>query len=292
MLNRSMPQNQPAPPEPRPDAPPACAQCPAPAPATPAVAQQRAERCLGEAICRQLGLYPIPEDLRLSVVIAVYNEEDTLEEIVRRVRAVGIPKEIILVDDGSTDGTAEVLAAMEGQQDLRILRHDRNRGKGAALRTGFEQVTGDIVIIQDADLEYDPLQYSLLIQPIVEGAADVVYGSRFLTVGAHRVLYYWHRVANRLLTTLSNMFTDLNLTDMETCYKVFRREVVDTIRPTLKQDGFGIDPELTAKVARRNYRIYELGITYFGRTYREGKKIGLRDAFQVFWCILRYWKWD
>jgi glycosyltransferase involved in cell wall biosynthesis len=239
-----------------------------------------------------LGLYPIPNDLRLSVVIPAYNEKQTLEEIVRRVRAVPIPKEIILVDDGSTDGTAEVLGGMGGDRDLRILRHERNRGKGASLRTAFAQVTGDIVIIQDADLEYDPQQYPLLIQPIVEGVADVVYGSRFLTVTPHRVLYYWHWVANRMLTTLSNMFTGLNLSDMETCYKVFRREVIESIGPTLRQNGFGIDPELTAKVARRQYRIYELGISYFGRTYREGKKIGLRDALKVFWCVLRYWKWD
>jgi glycosyltransferase involved in cell wall biosynthesis len=287
-----MPENQPASPDSDPAAAAVCPRCGVPAvPLLPLPAQQ-AKRCLGEGVCRQLGLYPIPKDLRLSVVIPAYNEKETLEELVRRVRAVPIPKEIILVDDGSTDGTADVLADMEGDRDLRILRHERNRGKGASLRTGFSQVTGDIVIIQDADLEYDPQQYPLLIQPIVEGVADVVYGSRFLTVSPHRVLYYWHRVANRLLTTLSNMFTDLNLTDMETCYKVFRREVIETIGPTLRQNGFGIDPELTAKVARRQYRIYELGISYFGRTYREGKKIGLRDALKVFWCILRYWKWD
>jgi glycosyltransferase involved in cell wall biosynthesis len=288
-----MRENPPA--SPQPDDPSAralCPRCGAPAPDVPPLISEQIERYLGESARRQLGLYPIPRNLRLSIVIPTYNELDTLEEIIRRVRAVRIPKEIIVVDDGSTDGTAAVLARMEGDDDLRVLRHDRNRGKGAALRTGFAQVTGDIVIIQDADLEYDPLQYPLLIQPIVEGVADVVYGSRFLTVGPHRVLYYWHWVANRLLTTLSNMFTDLNLTDMETCYKVFRREVIQAVAPTLKQDGFGIDPELTAKVARRQYRIYELGISYFGRTYREGKKIGLRDALQVFWCILRYWKWD
>jgi len=165
-------------------------------------------------------------------------------------------------------------------------------GKGAALRTAFAHVTGTIVVIQDADLEYDPAQYRQLIQPIVEGAADVVYGSRFLTVGPHRVLYYWHRIANRALTTLSNMFTDLNLTDMETCHKVFRREVIDAITPTLKQNRFGIEPELTAKVARRKYRVFELGISYFGRTYQEGKKIGLRDAVEALWCIFRYWRWD
>ncbi len=246
---------------------------------------------LGETACRQLGIYPVPEGLKLSVVIPTYNEEQTIAELVRRVRAVRIPKEILVVDDCSTDGTRDVLAELDGD-DLRVFHHERNRGKGAALRTGFAQVTGQIVIVQDADLEYDPAQYGQLIQPIVEGVADVVYGSRFMTVGPHRVLYYWHRIANRLLTTMSNMFTDLNLTDMETCYKVFRREVIEDILPTLKENRFGIDPELTAKVARRNYRIYELGITYFGRTYQQGKKIGLRDAMTVFCCILRYWKWD
>jgi glycosyltransferase involved in cell wall biosynthesis len=230
--------------------------------------------------------------VRLSVVIPTYNERQTLPEIVRRVRAVPISKEIILVDDGSTDGTREVLEAMAGAADLRILYHERNLGKGAALKTAFGHATGDIVVIQDADLEYDPAQYPLLIGPIVAGVADVVYGSRFLPVGPHRVLYFWHRVANWLLTTMSNVFTDLNLTDMETCFKVFRREVIEAIGPTLKERRFGIDPELTAKVARRKYRICEMGISYYGRTYQEGKKIGPGDALRVFWCILRYWKWD
>jgi glycosyltransferase involved in cell wall biosynthesis len=240
-------------------------------------------------ICRELGIFPLPAGLKLSVVVPVYNERDTVAEIVRRVRAVPIPKEIILVDDGSTDGTRDVLATLDRGQDLRIILHERNRGKGAALRTGFAQATGDIVVIQDADLEYDPRQYRHLIQPIVEGVADVVYGSRFLAVGPHRVLYFWHYVGNRALTLLSNIFTDLNLTDMETCYKVFRREVIEAIWPTLKEDRFGIDPELTAKIARRKYRTYEVGITYFGRTYQEGKKIGLADACRVFLSILRYW---
>ena len=269
-----------------------CPWCGSPAQAVPEATPERLQRLLGEATARRLGWYPIPADLKLSVVIPIYNERDTLKEIVRRVRAVPVPKEIILVDDGSTDGTRQVLAELEGQADLRILLHEKNRGKGAALRTGFRHVTGSIVIIQDADLEYDPAQYPELIQPIVEGKADVVFGSRFVAGGPHRVLYFWHSVANRFLTTLSNMFTDLNLTDMETCYKVFRREVVDAITPTLKQNRFGIEPELTAKVARRKYRIYELGVTYSGRTYQEGKKIGLKDAIQAFWCVLRYWKWD
>ncbi|MEE8452805.1 MAG: glycosyltransferase family 2 protein [Thermoguttaceae bacterium] len=259
-----------------------------PGPLTPEQVQQM----LGKEVARQLGIFPIPDGFLLSVVIPVYNEERTLRECVCRVRAVPLPKEIIIVDDASTDGTRDVLAEMEGDDDVRILRHERNAGKGAALRTGFAHVTGSIVVIQDADLEYDPAQYRQLIQPIVEGAADVVYGSRFLTVGPHRVLYYWHRVANRALTTVSTMVTDLNLTDMETCYKVFRREVIDAIAPTLKQNRFGIDPELTAKVARRKYRIFELGISYFGRTYEEGKKIGLRDAIKALWCIFRYWRWD
>ena len=221
------------------------------------------------------GEYSLPDALKLSVVIPAYNEAGTIAETVRRVRATGLPVEIIVVDDGSTDGTAEILKGLTGR-DLYVLRHNRNRGKGAALQTGFQRATGGIVIIQDADLEYDPREYSRLIQPIVEGAADVVYGSRFISAAPHRVLYYWHRVANAMVTTLSNIFTGLNLTDVETCYKVFRREVVEAILPALREEGFGIDPELTAKIARRNYRVYEIGISYFGRTYEEGKKIGAR----------------
>jgi glycosyltransferase involved in cell wall biosynthesis len=247
---------------------------------------------LGENVCRDLGIYPIPEGLRISVVVPIYNEKATLLEIVRRIREAPIPKEIILVDDGSTDGTREVLATLDRGEDVRVVLHERNRGKGAAVRTGFTQAAGDIVIIQDADLEYDPAQYSRLIQPIVEGVADVVYGSRFLSIGQHRVLYFWHYVGNRALTMLSNIFTDLNLSDMETCYKAFRSEVIQAITPTLKEDRFGIDPELTAKIARRKYRVYEVGISYFGRTYQEGKKIGLADAFRVFWSILKYWWGD
>lgn len=242
----------------------------------------------GKAAARRLGFYDIPSDLRLSVVMPAYNEEATIEEAIRRVREVEIPKEIIVVDDCSTDGTAERLKHLHNGKDIVVLRHEKNQGKGAALRTGFAKATGDIVIIQDADLEYDPAQFPDLIQPIVEGDADVVYGSRFLAGRPHRVLYFWHYVANRCLTTLSNMFTDLNLTDMETCYKVFRCEVIEDILPTLKQNRFGIEPEITAKVARRAYRIYEIGISYSGRTYEAGKKIGLRDAFKALWCILRY----
>jgi len=275
------------PPEPEPTSP-ACPHCGTPlaepAPLTP----EQLRRWLGDWAARQLGLYPIPPNLRLSVVIPILNEKGTIAEILDRVRKVPLAKEIILVDDGSTDGTRELLKTLEGQPDLQILYHPHNRGKGAALRTGFSRATGDVVIVQDADLEYDPAQYPHLIQPIVEGVADVVYGSRFVPVGPHRVLYFWHFVANQVLTTLSNVFTGLNLTDMETCYKVFRREAIEAIAPTLKENGFGIEPELTAKVARRKCRVYEIGISYFGRTYREGKKIGLRDAFHALWCILRY----
>jgi len=274
------------------DPPGACPLCGSPTSLLPHQWPEQLHEWLGPETARRLGLFPLPADLRISVVVPVFNEKLTIREIVERVQAISIPKEIILVDDGSTDGTRELLAQMEGQPDLRIFYHEENRGKGAALKTAFRQATGDVVVVQDADLEYDPIQYPQLIQPIVEGVADVVYGSRFLATGPHRVLYFWHSVANRLLTMLSNMFTDLNLTDMETCYKVFRRQVIEDIGPTLKEKRFGIEAELTAKVARRNYRIYELGITYFGRTYGEGKKIGMRDAFRAFWCILRYWKLD
>ncbi len=252
---------------------------------------------LGEPTCRKLGIYKMPEDLVLSVVIPVYNERNTIHEILRRVRAVPIQKQIILVDDCSTDGTRDVLRELsQSEPDLVILFHDRNQGKGAALRTGFTRATGQIVIVQDADLEYDPGQYTQLMQPIVEGAADVVYGSRFIGE-THRVLYFWHSLANKFLTLLSNFFTNLNLTDMEVCYKVFRREVIQGI--TLKSDRFGFEPEVTAKVARftmpavdgrpaRRCRIYEMPVSYSGRDYREGKKIGWKDGVQALYCIVRY----
>jgi glycosyltransferase involved in cell wall biosynthesis len=249
---------------------------------------------LGTGVCRRLGFYVIPPEMLLSVVIPVYNEEKTLLSILDRVRAVPIRKEIILVEDGSKDRTREVLKALEPTSDidpmnlLRIFYHPKNAGKGRALRTGFAHAMGDIVIIQDADLEYDPAEYPRLLQPIVEGQADVVYGSRFLGDYSHRVLYYWHYLGNRFLTTLSNCFSNLNLTDMETCYKVFRREVIQEITPTLKQNRFGFEPEITAKIARRRLRIFEMSISYSGRTYDQGKKIGWRDGLKALWCILRY----
>src|SRR4051794_4013791 len=247
---------------------------------------------LGDAACRQLGLFPPPAGFKLSVVIPVYNEREWLTELLRRVRAVPIAKEIILVDDCSTDGTRDLLTEMEADDDLRVLYQPRNQGKGAAVRAGLKHATGDVVLIQDADLEYDPAEYPRLIQPILDGRADVVFGSRFIGE-QHRVLYFWHSIANRVLTTLSNMFTNLNLTDMETCYKVFRREVIQGIE--LKSDRFGIEPELTAKVAKHRHpkwRVFEVPISYSGRTYEEGKKIGLKDAFIALYCIIRYWLVD
>jgi glycosyltransferase involved in cell wall biosynthesis len=262
-----------------------------------AAARERAFAVLGEPVCRRLGIYRMPEDLVLSVVIPVYNEKNTIHEILRQVRAVPIRKQIILVDDCSKDGTRPILEGMrETEPDLTIVFHDVNQGKGAALRTGFQHATGHIVIVQDADLEYDPAQYPQLLQPIIEGKADVVFGSRFIGE-SHRVLHFWHSQANRMLTLLSNFFTDLNLTDMEVCYKVFRREVIQGIR--LKSDRFGFEPEVTAKVARfqvppidgrpsRRCRIYEIPVSYNGRDYSEGKKIGIKDGFQALYCIVRY----
>ena len=227
--------------------------------------------------------------MKVSVVMAVYNEENYIEEIVRRVLASPVEKEVIIVDDCSNDGTRARLTeiareAPEGT--IRVLFQERNRGKGAALRTGFAAVTGDIVIIQDADLEYDPAEYPRLIAPILADKGDVVYGSRFVGSESHRVLYFWHYVANKLLTLLSNMFTNLNLTDMETGYKIFRRETLQQLR--LREDRFGFEAEVTARVAALKCRVYEVGIAYFGRTYEEGKKIGWKDGLRTLWCILKY----
>jgi glycosyltransferase involved in cell wall biosynthesis len=227
--------------------------------------------------------------VKLSVVVPVYNEENTVEHVVERIRAAdvgGIEKEIILVDDFSTDGTRALLQKIVNAPDVRVFLHPRNRGKGAALRTGMKHATGDIVLIQDADFEYDPREYSKLLEPILSGDADVVYGSRFLGSGPHRVLYFWHFVGNSFLTLLSNGFTNLNLTDMETGYKVFRREVVERIH--IEENRFGFEPEITAKVAALGCRIYEVGISYHGRSYKEGKKIGWKDGVQAVWCILKY----
>ena len=227
--------------------------------------------------------------MKLSIVIPVYNEAATISQIVDMVRSVdvGMDKEILLVDDCSRDGTRDVLEKMGKEQtDLKVLFHEVNQGKGAALRTGFTAATGDVVLIQDADLEYDPHEYSRLLQPIVDGHADVVYGSRFLGGGAHRVVFYWHYLGNWLLTTLSNMTTNLNLTDMEVCYKVFKREVIQNI--PLKENRFGFEVEVTAKIARRKLKIYEVPISYYGRDYSEGKKIGWKDGFSALRCIVKY----
>jgi glycosyltransferase involved in cell wall biosynthesis len=225
--------------------------------------------------------------MKLSVVIPVYNECATLRYVVERVLAVPLELEVICVDDGSRDGSQQILAELQHQYpQVRFFVQSRNMGKGAALRRGIQEASGDFVVIQDADLEYDPADYPLLLDPLKQGKADVVYGSRFLGAAPHRVLYFWHSVGNRLLTLLSNCLTNINLTDMETCYKAFRREVIQAI--PIEENRFGFEPEITVKVAKRRLRIYEVGISYWGRTYEEGKKIGWKDGVRAVWCLLKY----
>jgi glycosyltransferase involved in cell wall biosynthesis len=223
--------------------------------------------------------------LKLSIVIPIYNERETLETLIAKVNAVDYDKEILLIDDFSSDGTREVLKKYENKENFQVLYHDHNQGKGAALRTGFSNVNGDIIIIQDADLEYNPADYGTLIEPILDGHADVVYGSRFLG-GPHRVLLFWHSIGNMVLTTFSNMLTNINLTDMETGYKVFTKKVNDTL--TFKCDRFGFEPEFTAKVAKNNFRIFEVPISYNGRDYSEGKKITWKDGVAAIWYIIKF----
>jgi glycosyltransferase involved in cell wall biosynthesis len=225
--------------------------------------------------------------MKLSVVMPVYNERATLHDVVEKVLAVPLELELICVDDGSQDGSREILAELQARHPrIQVLLQPKNMGKGAALRRGIQESTGDFVVIQDADLEYDPHEYTLLLEPLLQGKADVVYGSRFLGSGPHRVLYFWHSVGNSILTLLSNALTNMNMTDMETCYKVFRREIIQSI--PIEENRFGFEPEITVKIAKRRLRVYEVGISYWGRTYEEGKKIGWRDGFRALWCLVKY----
>ena len=225
--------------------------------------------------------------MKLSVVMPVYNEQATLGEVIARVLGVPMEIELICVDDGSTDGSHETLTKLQAQHpQMRVLLQPRNMGKGASLRRGIQEASGDFVLIQDADLEYHPSDYATLLGPLVEGKADVVYGSRFLGSGPHRVLYFWHSVGNWILTLISNALTNMNMTDMETCYKVFRREIIQSI--PIEEDRFGFEPEITVKIAKRRLRVYEVGISYWGRTYEEGKKIGWKDGLRALWCLVKY----
>jgi glycosyltransferase involved in cell wall biosynthesis len=227
--------------------------------------------------------------MKLSIIIPCYNEKSTIASLISAVQRSPIEnREIIIVDDGSKDGTRDLLSEIN-DPEIKVILHAANQGKGAALRTGFAAATGDICIVQDADLEYDPQEFPLVIQPIIDGKADVVFGSRFQSGRPHRVVYFWHRVGNGVLTLMSNLFTDLNLSDMETCYKAFRREVIQAI--DIRENRFGFEPEVTAKLSKMNLRIYEVGISYYGRTYDEGKKIGWRDGFRAIYCILKYNLW-
>jgi glycosyltransferase involved in cell wall biosynthesis len=246
------------------------------------------EQLLGPETCRELGFYRLPEGFLLSVVIPVFNEAATIEAVIERVRGCGLPCEIVLVDDGSTDGTREILDRHREAPDLRIIFHEHNRGKGGAVRTALSHVTGGAVVIQDADLEYDPREFRRLVQPIIDGRADVVYGSRFS--GKDRPARgYWHQLMNQTITFLSNLRTNLSLSDVETCYKMIRREVIQEIAPTLRENRFGIEIELTAKLARKpGVRFFERPIRYAGRSYSQGKKITWRDGVAALWCILRY----
>ena len=246
------------------------------------------QELLTPAVCRRLGIYSWPDGFLLSVIIPVFNEQATIESVIRRIQALDVPCEMIVVDDASTDGTREILKSLRSRAGLKVIYHPQNRGKGAALRSGLTHATGTAVIIQDADLEYDPGDYPLLLRPILENRADVVYGSRFSS-NDRPVARYWHQTANRFVTLLSNMFTNLKLTDVETCYKLVRRELLQQIAPTLRENGFGIELELTAKLARiPGVRFYELPVSYSPRGYAEGKKIRARDALRALWCVIRY----
>lgn len=251
------------------------------------IESNRLQKMLTDDVCRRLGIFALPAGFRLSVVIPVFNEVNTVVQVIERVRRTALPLEIILVDDGSRDGTRDKLSAMPTSEDLKIILHDRNRGKGAALRTGFQHATGDAVVVQDADLEYDPDDFRFLIQPIIEGEADVVYGTRY---GHHdrQVPPLWHVTVNRWITSLTNLRTGLYLSDVETCYKVIRRELIAELAPDLRENRFGIEIELTVKLARKRARFYERPIRYYRRSYHEGKKIGWRDGVRALYCMLRY----